>query len=160
MGEHPGATEGHALRGPIDRAVLLSIRDVIIEQEPLATAALDDFLDPRVLAVQLDDGLGQADTARIDIQWTTRDDYSCHYTDSADVDLRWDRHPHDGEYSNAPGLEHYHPPPAASSDPAAVEASCITQSTPTLVARAILKLWRTAYREESLDCLNAGSNPP
>lgn len=160
MGGNTGASELHSLRGPIDRAVLITIRDVINDQEPLATAELDDFLDPRMLEINLEDGLGDADSARIDVQWTTRDDYKFHYTDSADVDFRWGKHPHDGDYVNAAGLEHYHPPPDASSDPSEVKDSCIRQSHVKLVTRAVLKLWRVAYHAESLVPLNAGSNPP
>lgn len=160
MGGTTWASETHSLRGPIDRAVLIVIRDVIHKYEPLATAALDDFLNPSVLEVRLDDGLVHADTARIDVQWTTRDDYKFHYTDSEDVDLRWGKHPHDGDYVNATALEHYHPPPDASSDPIEVEDSCIRQSHANLVTRAVLKLWRAAYHSGSLAPLNAGSNPP
>jgi hypothetical protein len=57
---------------------LINIRDVIDRSEPFATAELDDFLDPRILEVGFDDGLRDADSARIHIQWTTRDDYSFH----------------------------------------------------------------------------------
>jgi len=160
MGGNTEANESHSLRGPIDRAVLITIRDVTNEAEPLATAELDDFLDPRALEVDLTDGLRNADTARIDVQWTTRDDYKFHYTDSEGIDLRWGRHPHDGDYVNASGLEHYHPPPDAPSDPGDVEGSCIRQSRAKLVTRAVLKLWRVAYHAESLAPLNAGSNPP
>lgn len=49
MGGNTGASELHSLKGPIDRAVLIIIRDVISDEEPLATADLDDLLDPRVL---------------------------------------------------------------------------------------------------------------
>lgn len=160
MGENTGASEPHSLRGPIDRAVLLTIRDVITEYEPFATAELDDFLDPRVLEVRFQDGLGDAGSARIDVQWTTRGDYTFHYSDPEAVDLRWGKHPHDGDYLQAPGLEHYHPPPDASSAPTDVEDSCIRQSHPKLVARSVLKLWRAAYHADSLAPLNAGSNPP
>ncbi|PSP59545.1 hypothetical protein BRC72_01465 [Halobacteriales archaeon QH_7_66_36] len=160
MGEHSGATEVHTLRGPTDRPALLAIRDVFDADEPLATAELDDYLDPARLEVAFDDGLCGADTARIDIRWTTRDDYAFHYTDSRGVDLRWGKHPHDGDYRNVPSLEHYHPPPDASSEPSEVEESCITQSPEVLVARAVLKLWRVAYHAESISLLNAGSNPP
>ena len=160
MGEHSGAAETHALRGPTDRPALLAIRDVFAADEPLATAELDDYLDPARLEVAFDDGLCGADAARIDIQWTTRDDYAFHYTDSRGIDLRWGKHPHDDDYVNVRGLEHYHPPPDASSEPSQVEESCITQSPETLVARAVLKLWRVAYHAESTSPLNAGSNPP
>ena len=160
MGEYHGGTEAHTLRGPTDRPALLAIRDVFDADEPLATAELDDYLDPTRLEVAFDDGLCGADTARIDIQWTTRDDYAFHYTDSRGIDLRWGKHPHGDDYRNVPDLEHYHPPPDASSEPSEVEESCITQSPETLVARAVLKLWRVAYHAESVSLLNARSNPP
>ena len=153
-------TEDHTLRGAIDRPALLTIRDIIEEMEPLATARLDDYLNPSVLKVTLDDGLCDADGARIDVQWTTQDDYKFHYTDTADVNLRWGNHPHGGDYIHVSGTEHYHPPPNASSDPADVEDSCITQSPEELVTRAVLKLWRVAYHMDSYTPLNSGSNPP
>jgi hypothetical protein len=155
-----GSEEAHKLRGPIDRAALIAIRDVINEEEPLASAKLDDFLNPTTLEVTLEDGLCGADKARFDIQWTTRDDYKFHYTDSAGIDFRWGRHPHDEDYVDVSGIEHYHPPPDASSDPTEVEESCITHSSEVLVTRAVLTLWRVAYYEGSLDPLNDGSNPP
>lgn len=155
-----GQSESHLLRGPIDRPALIAIRDLFDETEPLATTTLDDFLNPNVLEVRYTDGLLDAEESRIDVQWTTRDDYKYHYTDSEEVNFRWGRHPHDGDYVHVPGLEHYHPPPDAASDPADVEVSCITQRPETLVTRAVIKLWRTAYRANSLNRLNSGSNPP
>jgi len=155
-----GQNESHSLRGPVDRPALITIRDLFMQNEPLATATLDDFLNPSALEVQYEDGLLSADQSRIDIQWTTRNDYKYHYTDVAGIDFRWGQHPHDGDYVQVPGLEHYHPPPDASSDPADVEASCINQRPETLVTRAVIKLWRTAYHAESLTPLNAGRNPP
>lgn len=152
--------EDHTLRGAVDRPALLSIRDIIEEMEPLATAYLDDYLNPSVLEVSLDDGLCDADGARIDVQWTTQNDYKFHYTDTADVNLRWGNHLHGGDYIHVSGTEHYHPPPDASSDPGDVEDSCITQSPEELVTRAVLKLWRVAYHTDSYSSLNAGSNPP
>ncbi|MEZ3145599.1 hypothetical protein [Halobaculum sp. MBLA0143] len=160
MSGSPAQAETHTLRGAVDRPALLTIRDVIEKMEPLATPALDDFLDPTVLEVELDDGLAGADTARIDVQWTTRDDYKFHYTDSEGVNLRWGSHPHDGDYVQAAGDEHYHPPPNASSDANVVEASCITKTPEVLVTRAVLKLWRVAHHGGSLSALNAGQNPP
>jgi len=160
MGPTRGADESHSLGGPTDRPALIAIRDVFNAEEPLATAQLDDFLDPNTLEVRFDDGLCGAETARLDVQWTTPDDYKFHYTDSQGVNLRWGKHSHDGDYVQASGPEHYHPPPDASSDPTAVEDSCITQSPELLVTRAILKLWRVAYHADSLSRLNAGSNPP
>lgn len=160
MGGSTRASESHSLRGPVDRAALITIRDIINDEEPLATASLDDFLNPTTLEVTLDDGLRDADAARFDVQWTTADDYKFHYTDSKDINLRWGKHPHDGDYVQVSGLEHYHPPPDGSSDPTEVEDSCIEQSPETLVTRGVLKLWRVAYHTSSLSSLNAGSNPP
>ena len=139
---------------------LTTIRDIVNEAEPLASARLDDPLDPGVLEVELTEGLRGAEVARIDARWTTRGDYAFHYTDSNGVDLRWDRHPHGGDYVRVPGFEHYHPPPDASSDPEAVEDSCIRVVPEELVTRAVLKLWRVAYHAGSLAPLNAGRNPP
>jgi len=70
-------SESHTLRGAIDRPALLTIRNVVGEMEPLATAELDNYLHPTVLNVELDDGLCAADEARIDIQWTTQRDWHC-----------------------------------------------------------------------------------
>jgi len=153
-------TEEHILRGAIDRPALLTIRNIIGEMEPLATTGLDDYLSPSVLEVTLDDGLCDADGARIDVQWTIQNDYKFHYTDTADMNLRWGNHSHGGDYIHVSGTEHLHPPPDASSDPADVEDSCITQSPEELVTRAVLKLWRVAYHTDSYSPLNAGSNPP
>ena len=160
MSNPSGREESHSLRGPIDRPALITIRDSIDELEPLATPVLDDYLNPSVLEVTLDDGLCDAESGRIDVQWTTRDDYKFHYTDSEGVNFRWGKHPHDGDYIHVPGLEHYHPPPDASSNPDEVENSCIKQSPEVLVTRAVLKLWRVAYHNQSCGPLNAGSNPP
>ena len=160
MGETATTDEPHSLRGAIDRAVLLTIRDVIEQTEPLATPTLDDYLNPSVLTVTLDDGLCGADAARLDVQWTTHGDYKFHYTDSDGVNVRWGKHPHNGDYIHVPGLEHYHPPPDSPSDPDDVEESCINQSVEVLVTRAVLKLWRVAYHAESYEPLNAASNPP
>lgn len=144
--------EAHTLRGAIDRPALLSIRDIIDEMEPLATPRLDDYLNPSVLEISLSEGLCDAEEARIDVQWTTEDDYTFHYTDDGNVNCRWDNHPHGGDYIHVSGTEHYHPPPEASADPA--DVLC------TLVTRAVLKLWRVAYHTDSYMPLNAGSNPP
>ena len=135
-----GTGESHSLRGATDRPALIAIRDVFDTEESLATPQLDDFLNPTALAVRFDDGLCGAETARLDVQWTTRNDYKFHYTDSEGVNLRWGNHPHSGDYVRVDGREHYHPPPNASSDPNTVEDSCITQSPELLVARAVCKL--------------------
>lgn len=73
-----GQNESHSLRGPVDRPALITIRDLFMQNEPLATATLDDFLNPSALEVQYEDGLLSADQSRIDIQWTTRNDYKYH----------------------------------------------------------------------------------
>ena len=154
-----GQNESHSARGPVDRPALITIRGLFTQNEPLATATLDDFVNPSALEVQYDDGLLSADQSRTDVQWTPRNDYKYHYTDAAGIDLRWGRHPHD-DYVQVPGLEHYHLPSDASSDPADVEASCINQRSETLVTRAVIKLRRTAYHTEALAPLNTGRNPP
>lgn len=154
------ADESHSLRGPIDRSALLTVRQIIEREEPLATPALDDYLNPTVLEVTFDDGLGSADASRIDIQWSIQADYKFHYTDTEGVNVRWGKHPHDGDYTHALGPEHYHPPPDATSDPDEVEDSCIKQSPEVLVTRAVLKLWRIAYHMNSYEPLNTVSNPP
>lgn len=160
MAGNQRANEPHSLRGPIDRPALIAIRDVFNAEEPLATAQLDDFLNPSALEIRLDDGLHEAEHARFDVQWTTRDDYKFHYTDPQEMNFRWGKHPHGGDYIRVNGLEHYYPPPDASSDPTTVEDSCITQSPRLLVTRAVLKLWRVAYHANSVSPLNAGRNPP
>lgn len=160
MRDSPDRSERHTLRGVTDRPALLAIRDVVEEMEPLATAELDDYLDPSILEVTLDDGLGGADEGRLDVQWTTRDEYKFHYTDTEGVNLRWGKHPHGGDYVRVAGLEHYHPPPDASSDPDEVKDSCITQRPEALVTRAVLKLWRVAYHTDSYEPLNEASDPP
>lgn len=152
--------EQHSLRGPIDRPALLTIRDVFKREEPLATPTLDEFLNPSILHVQYDDGLGAVEQSRLDIRWTVQHDYNYHYTDTAGVNVRWDRHPHGGTFTDVPGLDHFHPSPDASSNPDEVEASCITLQTATLVTRAVIKLWRAAYHADSLDPLNSAQNPP
>ena len=75
MQDSPDQAETHTLRGATDRPALLLIRDVVEEMEPPATAELDDYLHPSVLEVPFNNGLCVADEARIDVQWTTRDNY-------------------------------------------------------------------------------------
>lgn len=154
MGDADPSSETHRLRGPVDRAALIAIRDLATTEEPLATAELDDYLNPTTLEIEMADGLLGARAARIDVQWTTQNDYKFHYTDSEDVNVRWGRHPHDGDY-HVGGLAHYHPPPDASSAPDAVEASCISHTTAELVTRTVRKLWRSAYHADSLVPLNS-----
>ena len=103
--------ESHAHRGAIDRGALLAFGAVFETIEPLANGELDDPIDPSTLRVHLDDGVGESAHARLDVVWTTRDDYSVHYTDQH-TDCRWDRHPND--FPAVSGDAHFHPPPAAS----------------------------------------------
>jgi len=70
--------ESHTLRGAIDRKALLTIRDICNQEEPLATAKVDDYLSPHLLTIELADGLRDAESARIDVQWTTQGDYKFH----------------------------------------------------------------------------------
>lgn len=155
MGGDEADAESHALRGAIDRGALTDFRDVFERQEPLATGRLDDPLDPSVLRIDLDEGVGSAAFARLDVVWTTRDDYSIHYTDPSGRDVRWDRHRND--FPRVPGDRHFHPPPDASSD---VRPSCIAVAEIELVARAAVKCWREAYETGSLDTINELRDPP
>lgn len=140
--------------GPPDVASMQTIRDVILEAEPLVTAtAFDSVLTPTELRVELEDGIGDATWARLDVTWYRRSAYRFHYVDEEDVNWRFDRHPN----PNSPEA-HFHEPPAAPADTAI--PSCIEVREPELVARAVLKLWRRAYETDSLDALNTASNPP
>ena len=147
----------HGVSGPVDRGALLDFREVITQREPLASGELDDFLNPSVLYIHLAEGVGETDSGRFDIVWTTRDDYNVHYTDDS-RDLRWDVHPHD--YPTPPEDRHFHPPPSASSDPALVADSCIEVSEIILVALATWNLWRTAYERGSFEGINRIGDPP
>ena len=158
MTEGERGTESHALRGPIDRGALLDFRTLFERQEPLATGKLDDRLDPRVLRLSLADGIGEATSARIDVAWTTRDDYTVHYSEDTGTHLRWDVHPHG--YPRPPDDRHFHPPPAASSDPNLVRPSCIRVRELELVARATQRLWRSAYDDGSFESVNDLVDPP
>lgn len=153
------SSDGHELRGPIDRPALIRIRDTFTKHEPLSSARLDDLVSPSVLVVEFTDGIGDAESTRIDIRWTMKGDYSFHYTDSEGINARWGNHPHHGDYP-IPGTEHFHPPPDATSDPLRVEASCFSHTSERLVTLAVIELWRTAYHNESPGALNAGENPP
>jgi len=158
MEENASREASHSLRGPTDRGALCDFRDVFEEMEPLADGTLDDIIDPSELNIQLDDGIGAAESARLDIDWTTHNDYNIHYTDADGRDLRWDLHPND--FPAASDERHFHPPPNASSDSEDVEESCIERRGIELVARATQKLWRKAYRDESFTGINRAVDPP
>lgn len=131
------------------RKAFLRLDGLVDESE----SGFDDLVDPRELRVHLNDGIGSADWARFDVTWYQSGCYSVHRVDSEGVNFRWDCHPKDG----APE-RHFHPPPDAASDEA--EPSCIDVTEPKTVARAVHKLWRRAYENESLSNLNDARNPP
>ncbi|WP_254547326.1 hypothetical protein [Halomarina pelagica] len=140
--------------GTIYLPALQRIRTLWLALEPLvAETGYDDPIDPTELRIELTDGLDAADTARFDIQWSTLDNYSFHYVDSADVNWRFDRHPN----PHSPDW-HFHPPPDART--ADAEPSCIRVREVSLVTRAVHKLWRVAYESDDPDRLNSSSNPP
>lgn len=145
---------GREVFGPIDAGALREIRDLLVELEPLVSAAsLDDPLNPTVLAVELSDGIGDASAARIDVRWSTVGNYTFHYTDDRDQNFRFDRHPK----PNAP-TRHFHSPPDAPTRP--VEPSCISVTEVGLVTRAVVKRWRYAYDRGTLEGVNDAENPP
>lgn len=142
--------------GGTDVFALEQIKEAFLTFDALvdkSSTGLDDLIDPRELHVHLTDGIGDAEWARFDVKWYRSGCYSVHHTDSNGVDFRWDCHPKDG----AP-KRHFHPAPDAQSNDA--EASCISVEGPELVARAVHKLWRRAYDNESKDDLNVAENPP
>lgn len=150
--------ESHSTRGPIDGDTLLDFLEVFERVEPMATGELNDWVNPTELRIHLDEGITGATDARIDVRWTTNDDYNVHYTDSDATNLRWDVHPHD--YPRPPDFRHFHPPPDASTVPGAVAPSCIEVAEVELVARAVHYLWRRAYDRRSVDGINTAENPP
>lgn len=152
-----GDSESHTLRGSIDRKSLCEFRDVFQAEEPLATAELDTPLNPDVLTIVYDTGIGDGSSGRFDIRWSTVDDYNIHYTDT-DRDLRWDLHQHD--YTSPLDDHHYHPSPDASKDDEDVEESCIELREVETVARAVKTAWRECYNVGSLDIANDLDNPP
>jgi len=139
--------------GRIYLPALRRIRTLWLDIEPLvAGTGYDDPVSPRELQVSLADGIDDADTGRFDIQWSRRDMYSFHYTDS-ERDWRFDRHPN----THSPE-KHFHPPPDAPSTTA--QSSCITVTEVSLVTRAVHAMWRAAYEHSDLARLNSPSNPP
>jgi len=140
--------------GSIYLPALQRIRDLWLNLEPLVDAtAHDDVVAPTELQISLSDGLADAESARLDIQWSELGMYSFHYVDSDDVNWRFDRHPN----THSPE-SHFHPPPAAATTNA--EPSCIDVTEVSLVTRAVHAMWRAAYEDDALDRLDRGSNPP
>ena len=140
--------------GPIYLPALQRIRDCWLELEPLVDAtSYDDVVAPTELHVSLGDGLGDAESARLDVQWSELGMYSFHYVDSEDCNWRFDRHPN----THSPEI-HFHPPPNATTT--AAEPSCIDVTEVSLVTCAVHAMWRAAYEDDDVDQLNSASNPP
>src|SRR6056297_508638 len=140
--------------GPIYLPALQRIRDLWLELEPLVDeTAYDDVVAPTELQISLNDGLGNAESARLDIQWSELGTYSFHYVDSDDANWRFDRHPD----THSPEI-HFHPPPEAATT--AAEPSCIDVTEVSLVTRAVHAMWRAACEDDDPDRLNSASNPP
>ncbi len=139
--------------GRIDLPALRRIRDLWLELEPLVdSTAYDDPVAPTELQVSLSDGVGDAESARLDIEWSDRGMYTFHYVDGTGVNWRFDRHPN----THSP-LAHFHPPPDAAG---AADPSCIEVTEVSLVTRTVHAMWRTAYEDVDLARLNRGSDPP
>lgn len=140
--------------GTIYLPALQRIRTLWLDLEPLVSATgYDDPVQPTELRIDLADGLGDADSARFDIQWSDLDNYSFHYVDSTAVNWRFDCHSNDQSPDR-----HFHPPPEARTGDA--EPSCVQVGEVSLVTRAVHKLWRVAYESGERDRLNRISNPP
>jgi hypothetical protein len=108
---------------------------------------------PAELQISLNDGLGDAESARPDIHWSELGMYSFHYDDRDDVNCRFDRHPN----THSPEI-HFHPPPAAETTEA--KPSSIDGTEVSLVTRAVHAMWRAAYENDDVGQLNSASNPP
>jgi len=140
--------------GPIYLSALQRIPTIWLDLEPLVEeTAFDDVVNPTELHIDLEDGIGDADWARIDVQWSTLDMYSFHYVDGEGLNWRFDRHPN----PHSPE-RHFHPPPTAATSDAV--PSCIEVTEVSLVTRAVHALWRAAYDHDDVDRLNSASNPP
>jgi len=93
--------------GPIYLPTLQRIRDLWLNLEPLVDdTAYDDVVAPTELQISFSDGLGDAESARLGIQWSELRMYSFHYVDSDGLNWRFDRHPN----THTPEI-HFHPPP-------------------------------------------------
>ena len=139
--------------GSIYLPALQRIRDLWMELEPLVeTTSYDDIVSPTELHIDLADGIGSAEAARFDIQWSELDMYTFHYVDTEDRNWRFDRHPN----THSPE-KHFHPPPDAATT--ACEPSCTNVSEVSLVTRAVHAGWRVAYKHADTSRLNTLSNP-
>lgn len=134
---------------------LRNVENVFWDNEPFVveTAIKPSIIQPRYLAITLEDGICQAESSRFDIVWYQSNAYYFHYTDDTDLNWRFDRHPKE----SAPN-KHFHPPPAA--DSSRVEESCIKVEYPQLVAMAVWMQFRAAYEANDIGVLNEATNPP
>jgi hypothetical protein len=140
--------------GEVDLPALQRIRNLWMDLDPLVTeTGYDDPVAPTEVRVELADGLGDADSARFDVQWSVLDNYSFHYVDSNGVNWRFDRHPN----THSPE-GHFHPPPDARTADAG--PSRISVNEVSLVTRAVHAMWRAAHESGDLGRLNSASNPP
>ena len=140
--------------GPIYLPALQRIRDLWLDLEPLVdVTSYDDIVAPTELHISLSDGISNAESARLDIQWSEQGMYSFHSVDSENVNWRFDRHPN----THSPEI-HFHPPPTAATTTA--EPSCIDVTEVSLVTRAVHAMWRAAYEDDDSAQLNSASNPP
>lgn len=137
--------------GPPDGASLVAIRDTFERYEPLVeSTGFDSTFDPQVLIITV--AVGFEEPGRFDVRWSTTDSYGFHYTED-DLDFRFDNHPN----PHSP-REHFHPPPAASTEDA--EPSCIEVELAERVTLAVIQCWRSALESDDLSRLNAAENPP
>lgn len=113
----------------------------------------DDVVAPTELQISLSDGPDDAESARLDIQWSELGMYSFHYVDTEDINWRFDRHPN----SHSPEI-HFNPSPDAATT--AAEPSCLGVSEGSLVTRAVHAMWRAAYENDDIARLNSASNSP
>ena len=138
--------------GAPDPDLMASARTIAETYEPLVTeAAFDDPFDPDVVSLHLDGGI-RSDTGRFDVTWTDRGYYRYHYTEGADFNYRYDRHPRLDLPDN-----HFHKPPRAAHDNAV--PSCIEVRTVRLVTLAVLQLWRDTVETGDVASLQQ-PNPP
>jgi hypothetical protein len=135
--------------GPIYLPALQRIRDCWLDLEPLVDeTASDDVVAPTELQISLSDGVGDAERARLDIQWSELGMYSFHYVDSDDVNWRFDRHPN----THSPEIHFHAPPEAATTD---ADPSCIDGTEVSLVTRAVHAMWWATYEADDMEQLNS-----
>ncbi|MDY6776101.1 MAG: hypothetical protein SV253_08535 [Halobacteria archaeon] len=143
----------------MDLQALKTIRNVFESQEPLVDSTEFEGTTgslPRSLVVRMSDGV--VSEGRFEVEWDVHGSYYIQYVETEDVRFRFDNHPN----PHSP-QKHYHPPPdstSGSSNSAEPEPSCIQVEKPTLVARAVVKIWREWLENEDYSVINNLSNPP